>query len=271
MDLLQAVILGIVQGITEFLPISSSGHLVVLQRWLGIEQHNLAFDLAAHLGTLLSVLTVYHRLVRRLTLEVFRWPFQRKITPEIQLIGLVFIASLPTALMGFFFKDFYTGLFSSLRAVGFLFILTGGLLLLTRGRGGDDARLELDNLQGLSLITWKKALLIGVAQGVSIAPGISRSGATIATALLAGLPKNTAAMFSFMMAIPAILGASFLELKDVDWSESTVSALVVGFLVSYISALIGLKLILHVVRKGRLELFTGYLWVLGILVVVWSF
>ncbi len=271
MDWLQAVILGILQGITEFLPISSSGHLVVLQSWLGIEEHDLAFDLVAHLGTLLSVLTVYHRLVRRLTIEALSFPLKRKMTPEIQLMGLVFIASLPTALMGFFFKDFYTGLFSSLRAVGFLFILTGGLLLLTRGKGGDDSRLELDNLQGLSLITWKKALLIGVAQGVSIAPGISRSGATIATALLAGLPKNTAAMFSFMMAIPAILGASFLELKDVDWTQVSASALFVGFIVSYVSALVGLKVILHVVRKGRLELFTGYLWLLGIVVVIWSF
>ena len=275
MDFFQAVILGIVQGLTEFLPVSSSGHLVLFQKFLGIEEHSLIFDVAVHLGTLASVITVYFRFIRNTTVSGVKSISSGTMSPELKLILFVVAATIPTAVIGLSFKSTFESLFSNIMAVGICLTLTGFLLLLTRGRGEErqqDGKAFLSfSIEDLTTLSWQKALLIGLAQAGAIAPGISRSGTTIAVAILLGLPRNLAALFSFMLAIPAILGAGILQLKGITHlGPQDIMGLGVGFAVAYVSGLAGLLGVLHFVKKGRLEVFTVYLWILGGACVFWS-
>ncbi len=270
MSLLAAVLLGLVQGMTEFLPVSSSGHLVLFQALLGVQQHDLAFDISAHLGTLLSIFTVFHRVILQTLRDLWAGLQERKINSGVRLVLYVVIGSLPTAVIGLGFKESFERLFDSTQAVGFFLLVTGLLLFLTRKKKSQDKALgeELSRAEDLQGLSWRKSLVIGVAQGLAIAPGISRSGATIATGLFLNVSRKSAAMFSFMLSIPAILGASLLELKDVDWQSQDLSYLWVGGLSSYIFGLLGLWLVLKLTTQGRLEIFSYYLWVVGVVVLV---
>lgn len=271
MEWMEAVLLGVVQGLTEFLPVSSSGHLVLFQHFLGFEEHDLAFNVASHMGTLLSVITVYFYVLRRMTVETIKFPVHRQVNTESRLVGLVILGTIPTAIIGLSLKDTFEALFSNLLAVGVCLCLTGVLLFLTKLRsGGQMNGVKFDSLESANMMTIRHALIIGVAQGLAIAPGISRSGTTIAVALFLGLPRHTAAMFSFMLAIPAILGAGLLELKDVEWSPDVMTSLGLGFFVSYLAGLVGLLTVLSFVKKGRLEVFSLYLWAVGGSVIIWS-
>lgn len=270
MDWLQAIILGIVQGVTEFLPVSSSGHLVIFQKLVGIEQHSLAFDVAAHLGTLCSVITIYFGLIRSVAKETLAFPFRREVTPRVRLAFFVAAGSVPTAVIGLSLKDTFESLFSNLVAVGCFLIVTGTVLFLTRKSTSADGPTDYRSAINIDQLTYQKALLIGVAQGMAIAPGISRSGMTIAAGLFLGLPSNVAAMFSFMLAIPAVLGAGILQLKDVTWSAGVVNSLATGFVVAYISGVVGLWMVLHFVKKGRLQVFSAYLWIVGLSAIWWG-
>lgn len=268
MSVFQSIILGIVQGLTEFLPVSSSGHLVVFQDLLGLVSHSLAFDIAVHIGTLLSILTIYRTLVWRLLKGVVAVGKTRKWTAESRLVFLVIIGSIPTAIIGFGLKDTFEQLFNSLQAVAIFFLVTGGLLFATRFAKSDPGpslqsskNVNLDSVFEISIF---KALVIGFSQGLAIAPGISRAGTTIAAGMLLGLPRNLAAMFSFILSIPAILGAGLLEFKDVSWTPEVVLPMCVGLITAYLFGLIGLWAVLKVVRQGRLEVFCIYLWILGI-------
>ena len=273
MDWLQAILLGIVQGFTEFLPVSSSGHLVIFQKLLGIEHHDLAFDVAAHVGTVGSVLTVYRRLILRLLKKGFQNLFKFTNPPaESRLIQMVVLSSIPTAIIGLLFKDLFESLFSNLLAVGCCLMFTGTLLFFTRKRNVGEADEALMDLSAVTSLTWKVALLIGVAQSLAIAPGISRSGMTIAAALLLSVPGPMAAAYSFIIAIPAILGAAVLQLGDIpQLSSAVILSLALGFVVSYLSGILALRFVIRLVNKGRLSAFSGYLWVVGLLVIGWSF
>ncbi len=271
MSYLDAIILGVVQGLTEFLPISSSGHLVVVQKLLGIEQHDIAFDVAAHLGTLCAILTIYYALAKRLIIALFN-PRQclSGSSPEGRLIQMIFWGSLPTAVIGLGFKHQFESLFTNLKFVGTGFIITGLVLLLSKLKGGAHMnKVQVQNLDGIEKIDWWKAMLIGVAQGLAIAPSISRSGSTIIAGLLLGLPGATAAMFSFMLSLPAVAGAAVLELKDVAWESSRIGLLATGLITAYLAGVVGLWGTLQVVKKGRLEVFTIYLVALGIFI-LWT-
>lgn len=256
---------------TEFLPISSSGHLVIAQKVLGVPQHDLAFDIVLHLGTLLSIVTLYYYLLKKLILPAFRpSTWYRDKTPEAHLLRMIVLASIPTALIGLGFKDQLENSFSDISLLGWSFIATGGILLLTKLRGG--ARIhrdELMSLKGVDKITWWMAILIGIAQGIAIIPAISRSGTTIVSGLLLGLPGSTAALFSFLMSLPAIAGAALLELRKVQVTAGQGVVLGVGFLTSYLFGLLGLWGTLQTVRKGRLEIFSIYLFAVG-LYVLWA-
>lgn len=268
MSVFQSIILGIVQGLTEFLPVSSSGHLVVFQDLLGVVSHSLAFDVAVHIGTLLSIFTIYRNLMLRLIKGLVAVSKTRAWTPESRLMFLVFVGSIPTALIGFGLKDMFEQLFNSIQAVSIFFLVTGGLLFLTRFADSEPGPALQDsknvNLDSVFQISVFKALVIGFSQGLAIAPGISRAGTTIATGMLLGIPRNLAAMFSFILSVPAILGAGLLEFKDITWTSEVAVPMAVGLVTAYLFGLIGLWAVLKVVRQGRLEVFCIYLWVLGI-------
>lgn len=262
----ESFILGIFQGLTEFLPVSSSGHLVLVQDLLGLPGQSLAFNIAAHIGTLCSIFVIYRNILYRILLAVLKYPKTKVYSAEIHLALMAVVASVPTGIVGLGFKDFFESLFSNLNAVAICFLITGGLLLLTRFRKSPQGSVldftDFSSLQ-LSDFTWKKAFMIGLAQSFAIAPGISRSGSTISAGLLLGLPRSLAALFSFVISIPAIAGAGLIELRHVEMSASVLSPLLLGFFVSFVSGLVGLSLILKFVKNGKLEIFTVYLWPLG--------
>ncbi len=267
MDVLTAALLGIVQGLAEFLPISSSGHLVLFQKWLGVEQHDLTFDVIVHVGTLFSVLTVYRSVIGKILKDIFLIRNWKNLSGGVHLSVAVVVATVPTAVIGLLFKSEFTRLFSSVQAVGLLMIMTGVLLFATRWLG----QRNFDGFGEFSVlprISFKKAFIIGVLQALAIAPGVSRSGMTIVGGLFLGEKGKSAALFSFLLAIPAILGAAVLQLRNLSFSGDVFGYLVVGLIFSYISGLLGLWLIIRVVGRGRLEVFAFYMWFMGV-VALW--
>ena len=247
-----AIFLGVVQGLTEFLPVSSSGHLVLFQQLLSLPGDQLFFDLALHMGTLLPVLWVYRAdLLRMLRAPVAEsGPIAER--PGTRLLGLIVLGSIPTAIIGLLFEDLFERIFASPAALTVTFTLTGALLFLSgRVRQGDAAELEMKPWQ---------ALLIGLAQGLAITPGISRSGTTIAVALFLGMRREYAARFSFLLSIPAIGGAFLLKLKDVRPGDIAVDATLVGALAALVSGYLALRLLIRLVKSGDFSRFAWYVW-----------
>jgi undecaprenyl-diphosphatase len=267
MEPLQAFILGIIQGLTEFLPVSSSGHLVIIQHLFGLKGPELFFDICVHLGTLLAVIIVFRQEIRELLRSLghlvwlifvedahFEHLFENS---EFKMLLLVFFGFFPTALLGVVFHEIGPQLFSSVVIVGLMLIITGGLLWLTRR-----VKQEGGGLESFSIRT---ALIIGLVQGLAIMPGISRSGSTIALGLFLGLNRELSARYSFMLAIPAILGAGILSLHglaadpNVDYKIALIGA-AVSFVVGYFA----LMSLLQLVKKAKLYLFAPYCWAMGI-------
>lgn len=264
-----AVLLGIVQGLTEFLPVSSSGHLVVLQHFLEVHQDQLAFDIAVHFGTLFSIITIYRLELWDLLNGIFQGLFKKAPTQGLKIFLYVFIASIPTGLMGVFLRDYWASLFSQMHFVGFFLITTGLLLFYTRKSGSSPVNFQSKEFQ-VDTMNWKKALFIGTAQGFAILPGVSRSGSTIAVATFLGVDRALAAFFSFLLLFPAIFGASLLEFSHISWEQADFTAMGIGFLAAYLSGLLGLIMVLKFVKKGRLEVFSPYLWALGSGLIIYS-
>ena len=221
MTLLKAIFLGILQGLTEFLPVSSSGHLVLAQKYLGLNEPMVFFDVMLHVGTLAAVLVVYRGAIVRLMLGGFSTfgdkQFYRKpivtvrSSQELMFIWLILLGSIPTGIIAVLFKTQLESLFNEVRLVSMMLILTGIILQLPRLRkqntDSPDSTIE-------KLKTWH-APLIGIAQGCAITPGISRSGSTISLGLFLGIPAKTAAEYSFLLSVPAILGAVALKISDI--------------------------------------------------------
>ncbi|OIP98761.1 MAG: hypothetical protein AUK55_02725 [Syntrophobacteraceae bacterium CG2_30_61_12] len=269
MDWWSAVMLGLLQGITEFLPVSSSGHLVIAQQLLGWSEPNLFFDVSLHVGTLAAVLLVFRSDVADLIrggllilgriLSRSREPLRH---PE-RLFLLVVAASIPTALLGFFARHALERLFASVAAVGVNLIITGSLLWLTRNTG---PRPGLNPARtGLG-----RALGIGLAQGLALAPGISRSGSTIAVGLLLGLERDWAGRFSFLLFVPAVIGAVLLEALDLKYDPAIISSAFAGAAVAAVSGYVALRLLLRVVHRGAFYRFAPYCWLVGALSLVYS-
>ncbi len=253
LELWQALVLGIVQGLTEFLPVSSSGHLVVLQQWLRLpDQVGLSFDIVIHLGTLLAVSCYYQATLRRLVVGIV----QRQ-TAALRMAGLLIIGTVPALIVGVVAKDYLEGLFNSVRGTAWQLVVNG-LLLIFADRLSGRGRMET--------VSRGDAWWIGWGQAVAIIPGISRSGATIAVGLGRKLSRPAAANFSFLLAIPAILGAGLFDLPHLAaggyraigppafWA-GLLSAAVTGFLV--------IKLFLGYLKKGTLRGFGYYCLALG--------
>lgn len=274
MDTFQAVALGTVQGLTEFLPISSSGHLVLFQSLLGLHESEILFDIAVHVGTLGAVFLFYFQDLREIAETLFSrslWSgggqglFKafREI-PQFRLLVLIIIGTVPTVALGLAFRPIAETLFSSLRIVGVTLLVTGVMLWLTR-------RLQMTG-RSTGKLTWKDALWIGFVQGLAILPGISRSGATIAVGLLRGIERETAARYSFLLSIPAILGALVLACVGISGAnyDTSLAILVGGAVVAFGVGYIALRILVQLVRQGRFFLFAPYCWCLGVFCLLYS-
>ncbi|MDR2613562.1 MAG: undecaprenyl-diphosphate phosphatase [Deltaproteobacteria bacterium] len=253
----QAAVLGLVQGLCEFLPVSSSGHLALAQALYGFAEPEVFFDLVLHLGTLAAVCLFYRREVLGLVTEL-RWlsrpaEIRRawRIRPVFRLGVMIVIGSVPTAVMGLLFEDFLTSLFASLLAVGLGFLASA--LVLSLSRLFRKARYKSE----LEFPAWA-ALVIGLSQGIAIAPGISRSGMTICVALILGLEGSLAARYSFLLSIPAILGGLVLKFPEAEASGIPPKAALLGFAVAAVSGLLALKLLTYVVRRERFHFFAPW-------------
>jgi len=254
MNIFEAIILGIVQGITEFIPISSSGHLIVLQRVFGIEEPLFTFDIAVHVGSLAAILIVFWPDV---------WALIKK--PFSKMVGLLIVGSIPAVVVGFIFHQF--GIMENNFRTGIwlaaAFTLTGFLLLFA-DRFTAGTKEERD-------ITWFDALFVGICQALAIPPGISRSGTTITGALTRGINRDAAAKFSFMLAMIAIAGGGLLEAVGLArGSESTAGFMniVVGMAASALVGYLAIRLLLKLIKACKLRYFSFYLWGLAALIFV---
>lgn len=261
----QGIILGIIQGLTEFLPVSSSGHLVLTRHLFGMREPELFFDISVHLGTLLATIIVFRKDILQIINALFAWGLTltgRDLNlTEHDREGLHFAlyvvaGSVPTAIIGLGISR-AEQYFASLYLVGAMLVLTAGLLWLTRGIGHGG--------RPVNEFTIKKGFLLGCAQGLAVLPGMSRSGATIATGLFLGLNRRDAARLSFLLSLPAIAGAELLSAKDlfagtVRLDAATMLGTVTAFGVGYAA----LKILLRIVHHGRFYLFAPYCLIVGI-------
>ena len=254
-DEISAAILGFVQGLTEFLPVSSSGHLVVFQQFLSDNPPSVAFDLMLHMGTLLPVLWVY----RVDIISILKGIATDPKGEDARLAWWVVLGSIPTAILGIGFEDMFEEIFHTPKIVGFTFLITGTFLFATK--------YIKDSHRDLGEMTFKDALIIGLIQGLAITPGISRSGSTIAIALFLGLRRDLAAKFSFLLSIPAIVGAFIFKLDELTVSDVSTTSLGIGFAVSALSGLIALKILLKLVNSGDFSKFSYYLWSIAVLAI----
>lgn len=252
----QAAILGLVQGLTEFLPVSSSGHLALAESFLGVRGGGVAFAVLLHAGTLLAIVLVFPGGVRALVTGGLAWlRFPRSPSADALFAARVALATVPGAIVGLLLESRIEEAFSSPRAVGFLLLVTAGILLATLRAG-----------KGEREVGWRDALLVGCAQAFAILPGVSRSGATISTALLLGVARPRAAEFSFLASLPLILGSVLLELPDLRESSAHGggASLLIGFLTSFLVGWVALRWLLRLVRSGRLHWFAPYCVAVGL-------
>jgi undecaprenyl-diphosphatase len=270
-NIIQAIILGMVQGLTEFLPVSSSAHLVLVPEILGVKS-TLAFDTLLHIGTLIAVVYYFWndvvKMIRAFISSIKDVPsgrFRDELSrdPFKKLSWLVIVGTIPAALMGVFLKDFFESLFSSVTSVAVFLLITGFILWgVERMPRGDK---EVDE------ITFTNSLIIGIAQGCAIAPGISRSGATIATSLFLGFDRKMAARFSFLLSIPAILGAALVQVNDLTAGfDLSTSVFVAGLLSSVVFGYLAIRFLMSYIQKHKLTIFAYYCWIVGLFVLLWT-
>lgn len=260
MSFVEAIILGLVQGLTEFLPVSSSGHLVLSQEILGVEDQGVTFEILVHFGTLLSVLIYFWKPLWRMILSIIP-PFKEEFAKERRMIGYLALASVPAGLVGFSpLKDVFEGTYEKPAVVGLLLIVTGVILFLPRLFAKRLAKRQEKNEVGV-----KSAIIMGVGQAFAILPGVSRSGATIVSGMMAGVKSSSAAEFSFLMAIPAIAAASFLEARKLSEIDAALlMPYLAGALVAFLSGLIAIYSVLAAIRRGKFEFFGVYCVVAGL-------
>ena len=283
MDIIQAIILGIVQGLTEFLPVSSSAHLVLVPYLIGVTYPNpataVAFDTLLHLGTLVAVIGYFIKDIIKIIIglissivDIFRGEFKNGLNedPFKRLAWLVIIGTIPAAVVGLLFEKQFDALFSNVAAVGFFLLITG--FLLWGSERVDSGRKEVKGKE-VKDVTFKNAIVIGIFQAFAIAPGISRSGATISAGLFSGLNRELAARYSFLLSVLAILGAAAVQVKDIGAGlETNTAALIAGFLAALIFGYLAIAFLLRIiVRKRSLLIFAYYCWIIGIITLILSY
>ena len=272
----KAIFLGFVQGVSEFLPISSSGHLVLFQSILG-HFNDLTFEVFVHLATLLSVFTVMHKTLFQLFRLFIQDIKNRKYGPGISIVSKILLGCLPAGCIGIIFKDIFTSLFTSLTVVSYGFLLTAFLLLAThfykKSKTAFSFQLnaydEKNIISTFQQISYLQALIIGCFQALAIIPGVSRSGSTIAGGIFLRLDAVTSTYFSFLLAIPIIIGAAILQFS-IEPTSLSWPTLFTGFLSAYTMGVLSLYLLLKIVYKGQLKYFSIYLFSLSLLIFLYN-
>jgi undecaprenyl-diphosphatase len=250
--LIEVFILAVIQGLTEWLPVSSSGHLVITQKILGLNLP-LIFDVMLHVGTLIVVLTVFRKDAAEIIKALVKRDFE---TEEGKLALFIAVGSVPIAIIGFVFYDFFKSLFDNLLVVGVALLITGCVLFFSERRIGNRKMGILDSL------------LIGLAQGVAIVPGVSRSGVTVATGLLRKIGKATAFRYSFLLSVPAVIGATVMESRELLVGNIDVVPLFLGTIISMIVGYVSLKLLQKIIMSEKFHLFAYYCWTVGIAIIL---
>lgn len=273
MNWLEGIILGLVQGLTEFLPVSSSGHLMIARNLLGIDIPDgdafLSFEVIVHAATVLATIVVFRKQIWSLLCGLFKF----KMNDETDYIIKICLSMIPVFFVGMFFKDSVEALFEGIRTVGFALLGTALLLSLSdflSAKG--DALCLAQRKEYRNGISWWQALLVGLAQSIAVIPGLSRSGSTIATGLLGGVRRSDMAQFSFLMVLVPILGEAFLDLVGGGFSQSAATIgslpLILGFVAAFLSGLCACRWMIAIVKKASLKWFALYCAIIGILVLV---
>ncbi len=277
MDWLQALLMGIFQGLTEYLPVSSSGHLAIAGNLLGIEDPDkiMMFTVAVHVATVLSTLVILYKEIIWIVKGLFRKSSPQTASPygirslnmEQNYVLNIIISMIPVGIVGLFFKDFVEEQFDSLMVVGICLLVTA--LLLSFSYFAKPREKEH--------ISMKDAFIIGIAQALAVLPGLSRSGSTIGTGLLLGDKKESLAQFSFLMVIPPILGEALLNVKKMAeigieqaMNGISTSSLIVGFIAAFVVGCIACKWMINLVKRGKMIYFAVYCAVVGISVIIWQ-
>ena len=274
MSYFEAIILGLVQGLAEFLPISSSGHLALLQQAFGIHEDKvLLFAVLLHVGTLISVFIVYWKDIWELIVELCltirdlcTGKGLRLAERPIRKLGvMIIVATIPTAIIGLVFSDFFDSLYNSVIPIGVGLIITGFLLIFAEKKG--------EGNRGIQQMNVRHAIFIGLVQGVAICPGISRSGSTLFGSLICNLDRKFAVKFVFLISIPSILGSAVLEAPaalEAGVTAAEVGPVLVGMLVAAVSGLVAIKTMIKIVSDKKLSYFSYYVWALGLFVVLYG-
>ncbi|MCR5034168.1 MAG: undecaprenyl-diphosphate phosphatase [Clostridia bacterium] len=274
MTYLQAAVLGIVQGLAEFLPISSSGHLALLQYFFGVESDSvLLFTVMMHVGTLVSVFIIYRKDIWALLKELCytikdlctgKGP-RINANPMRRMGFMIIVATIPTAFIGLLFEDFFESLYASIVAIAMGLIFTGIILLVAERMGRSD--------KGPMEMKWRHAIFIGIMQGIAICPGVSRSGSTLFGGLIAGLKREFAVEFAFLISIPSILGSVILEMPKAiagGADASMIGPIILGVILAMISGIVAIKAMIKVVTGKRLFGFSIYVWLVAAAVLAYA-
>lgn len=260
MSTLNAILLGILQGLTEFLPVSSSGHLQIGKEVLNFETPDLLFDVMLHVATLCVVLLFFRKRVAAIIkafLGLFFQRFSKDYFENKRFLWGIIIASIPTAIIGLLFEKYMLQYFQAVTFVGYALIVTSILLIIS------------DKFQGADKITPGKSVIIGIAQGLAVTPGISRSGTTIAVSVMLGINRQEAAEFSFLISVPAILGAMLLHIKDItSFDQSLIVPYAAGMAAAFISGFLVIGVMMAFIKNAQLKFFAIYCLILGIITVV---
>lgn len=274
MGYIEAIVLGLVQGLSEFLPISSSGHLALLQNLFEINEDKVIFfAVLLHIGTLVSIFVVYYKdiyaLIKELFLlfkDIFTGKGLRIEERPIRKLGImIIVSSIPTAIMGLLFSDYIDKIFGSITVIAVCWIITGFILLFSE-------KLK-NNKKEIEGMKYRNAIFIGICQGLAIMPGISRSGSTIVGSLVTGLKREFAVEFAFLISIPAILGSAILEFPKAikaGIEPSTIGPMIVGFLVAAISGYFAITTMIKIVSKHKMRYFSYYVWIIGLGTFIYS-
>lgn len=272
LDILSAIILGAVQGLSEFLPISSSGHLALIPHLLGVET-GLAFDTVLHIGTLIAIFTFFWKdivnLIKGFILSIIdlsegidKFKEGLNTIAEKRFAWLIIIGTIPTGIIGILFKDAVETVLRGTIFIGFFLIVTGIILYYSE-------RHSSGNITAKDM-SFKKAAIVGICQGLAVLPGISRSGSTIASGLCLGLEREYAARYSFLLSVPAVIAAGVLQIKDIANIDASMTVLLAGFLSSVIFGYLAIKLLMKMIKGWSLDIFAYYCWIVGILTLVLS-
>ncbi|MEF9922535.1 MAG: undecaprenyl-diphosphate phosphatase [Anaerovoracaceae bacterium] len=274
MGYFEAIILGLVQGLAEFLPISSSGHLALMQHFFGIDGEKvLFFAVMLHLGTLISVFIIYWKDIWELIVELCVTVkdlctgkgLRLQERPVRKLGVMIIVATIPTGIIGVAFNDFFAGLYLSLISIGIGLVITGFLMFFAEKIGSAN--------KGIEKMNFRNAIFIGILQGIAICPGISRSGSTLVGGLTTGLDRAFAVKFAFLISIPSILGSVVMEAPKAiiaGLDPALFGPIIVGVIVAAVSGLFAIKTMIKVVSNKKLSYFSYYVWLLGGATIIYS-